>query len=89
MIGFGAVLGFGFGSGVLLVLLGCALLVVGVVMVIAWAIGRTGQPAQLASVHGPQIVNQDAVEVLGLRFARGEMTADEYTAAKQTLEAQR
>jgi uncharacterized membrane protein len=89
MMGFGAGLGFGFGSGGLLVLLGCALLVVGVVMVIAWAIGRTGQPAQLASVQGPQIVNQDAVEVLGLRFARGEMTADEYTAAKQTLEAQR
>ena len=89
MMGFGAGLGFGFGSGGLLVLLGCVLLAVGVVIVIALAIGRIGRPAQAVPVQGPQQVNQGAVEVLGLRFARGEMTADEYTAAKQILEAQR
>lgn len=89
MMGYGPGLGSGFGFGGLLALLGCLLLVVGVVVLIAWAIGRIGQPAQAASVQGSQHVNQGAVEVLGLRFARGEITADEYTAAKQTLEAQR
>jgi uncharacterized membrane protein len=87
MMGYGAGLGFGYGG--LLALIGCALLVVGVVVLIAWAIGRVGRPTQAASVQGPLPASQDAVEVLRLRFARGEMTADEYTAAKQTLEAQR
>lgn len=87
MMGYGAGLGFGYGG--LLALLGCVLLVVGVVVLIAWAIGRIGQPAPAASVKAQPPASQDAVEVLRIRFARGEMTADEYTAAKQTLEAQR
>lgn len=87
MMGYGAGLGFGFGG--LLALLGCVLLVVGVVVLIAWAIGRIGQPTQASWVQGLPPASQDAVEVLRLRFARGEMTADEFLAAKQTLEAQR
>lgn len=87
MMGYGAGLGFGFGG--LLALLGCIFLVVGVVVLIAWAIGRIGQPMQATSVQAPPPGSQDAVEVLRLRFARGEMTADEYLAAKQTLEAGR
>lgn len=86
-MGYSAGLGFGFGG--LLALLGCILLVVGIVVLIAWAIGRIGQPTQAASAQAPLPASQDAVEVLRLRFARGEMTADEYLAAKQTLEAQR
>jgi uncharacterized membrane protein len=85
MIGYGAGLGFGFGG--LFALLGCILLVVGVVVLIAWAIGRIGQPAQGVQPTAPRPAAQDAVEVLRLRFARGEMTADEYLAAKQVLEA--
>ncbi|MCJ7709738.1 MAG: hypothetical protein MUQ32_02805 [Chloroflexi bacterium] len=92
MIGYGAGLGFGFGG--LLALLGCVLLVVGVVVLIAWAVDRIGRTPQGAQPQGaqpqaPRPGEQDAVEVLRLRFARGEMTADEYIAAKQTLEAGR
>jgi uncharacterized membrane protein len=87
MIGYGAGLGFGFGG--LLALLGCVLLVVGVVVLIAWAFGKVGLGANAAQVPAPRPTTQDAVEVLRLRFARGEMTADEYLAAKQTLEATR
>ena len=87
MIGYGAGLGFGFGG--LLALLGCVLLVVGVVVLIAWAIGRTGHGTSAAQVPAPQPVTGDAAEVLRLRFARGEITTDEFLAAKQTLEAQR
>ena len=44
MMGYGAGLGFGFGG--LLALLGCIALVVGIVVLIAWALGRIGKPAQ-------------------------------------------
>jgi uncharacterized membrane protein len=90
MMDYGAGPGFGFGG--LLALLGCALLVVGFVVLVAWAVGRLGQHAPVAGVAGPQSPGQtaaDAVEVLRLRFARGEMSAEEYAAAKQVLEAGR
>ena len=87
MMGYGAELGFGFGGP--LVLLGCILLVVGIVVLIAWAMGRAGHTNPAAQVHAPRSTDDDAVEVLRVRFARGEMTADEFLAAKQTLEAQR
>jgi uncharacterized membrane protein len=90
MMGYGAGLGFGFGG--LLALLGCILLVVGIVVLVAWAVGRLAVPAP-AQVAGqpqaPRPVTADAVEVLRVRFARGEMTAEEYVAAKQVLEAGR
>jgi uncharacterized membrane protein len=87
MMGFGAGLGFGFGG--ILALLGCVLVLAGIVVLVAWAIGRVGgpTPATQAQVPGPPA--NDALEILRLRFARGEMTADEYTAARQVLEAGR
>ncbi len=87
MMGYGAGLGFGFGW--LLALLGCIALVVGIVVLIAWALGRTGKPAQGVAPTASPPATQDAVEVLRLRFARGEMTADEYLAAKKVLEDER
>lgn len=82
MMGYGA--GLGFGVGGLLTMLGGILLVIGLVVLIVWAVGRVGQPAA-----GGQPAGQDAAEVLRLRFARGEMTADEYKAATELLEARR
>ena len=87
MMGYGAGLGFGFGG--FLALLGCALLVVGIVVLIVWAVGRNGQGSSTAQVQAPRPSSDDAIEVLRVRFARGEMTADEYLAARNTLEAQR
>jgi uncharacterized membrane protein len=90
MMGYGAGLGFGFGG--LLALLGCILLVVGIVVLVAWAVGRNGKagPAsQITGAQAPRPATADAVEVLRVRFARGEMTADEFAAAKQVLEAGR
>lgn len=87
MMGYGAGLGFGFGG--LLALLGCILLVVGAVALIAWAIGKIGQPSQADRAATARPATEDALQVLGLRFARGEVTADEYAAAKQTLKAER
>jgi putative membrane protein len=87
MMGYGA--GLGFGVGGLLALLGCALLVVGVVVLVMWAVGRSGQVAPVAIGQAPGRSAADAIEVLRQRFARGEITADEFTAAKQVLEADR
>ena len=87
MMGYGAGLGFGFGG--LLALLGCVLLVVGVVVLVVWAVGRSGQGAQVAPGQASGRSAPDAIEVLRQRFARGEITAEEFTAAKQVLEADR
>lgn len=87
MMGYGAGLGFGFGG--LLALLGFVLLVVGVVVLIAWALGQIGHGTPVTHVQAQPPAADDAVEVLRVRFARGELTAEEFTAAKMTLEAQR
>ena len=87
MMGYGA--GFGLGYGGLLGLLGCALLVVGVVVLVVWAVSRSGQGTQVAPGHASGRTTPDAIEVLRQRFARGELSADEFTAAKQLLEAGR
>jgi putative membrane protein len=87
MMGYGAGLGFGFGG--LLMMLGWVLLVVGLVVVAAWAIGKVGNSGPASTGDAPRAASSDAVEVLRLRFARGEMTAEEYQAAKQTLEGER
>ncbi len=86
MMGYGA--GLGFGVGGWLVFLGCALLIVGVVVLIAWLIGRTGPSGQQQHT-APRPAGQDAQEILRLRFARGEISKDDYLAARQTLDADR
>ena len=87
MMGYGA--GLGFGLGGVFTLLGCVLLVVGAVVLVAWAIGRIGQGGQPTRVQAPPPAAEVAAEVLRMRFARGEMTADEYVAANEILEAKR
>jgi uncharacterized membrane protein len=87
MMGYGAGLGFGFGGW--LALLGCVLLVVGAILVIAWAIGKVGQDGRGGQAEALQPATDGALEVLRVRFARGDITADEYLAARQTLEAGR
>jgi len=87
MMGYGAGLGFGLGGW--LVFLGCALLVVGAVLLIAWAVARVAGPAGGSPQQAAMTTAPDAVELLRQRFARGEMTADEFAAAKKVLEAGR
>lgn len=87
MMGYGAGLGFGFGGW--LVMLGFLVLVVGAIVLIAWAVGRGAQAGGVSQLPPPRPAGQDATEVLRLRFARGEITEDQYKAAKATLEADR
>ncbi len=83
MYGFGGGLGFGIGGW--LGMLGMIALVIGVILLIAWLVGRAG-PATQPEARAAQPAGHDALELLRLRFARGEITEDEYRAAKQVLE---
>ena len=83
MMGYGAGLGFGFGW---LWMLGFMLLVVGIVVLIAWLVGRNAHASQPTATRP---AGQEAVEALQLRFARGEISRDEYLAVKQALEMER
>ena len=95
MMGYGTGLGLGFGLGGWVMMLGGLAVVVGLVLLIAWAVGRVGGtsattptfPGQgFAPMAGRQ-APPDAMEILRLRLARGEISAEEFAATKQTLEA--
>lgn len=85
MMGYGT--GVGFGLGGWLGMLGMIIVVVGVVLLIAWLVGRVAPATQMQPPVGKS--GQDAFELLRMRFARGEITQDEYRAAKQVLEEAR
>src|SRR5512135_2212362 len=86
VMGYGAGLGFGIGGW--LAMIGMVILVVGVVVLIAWLAARGGAATQPAA-PAPRPAGQDALDLLSLRFARGEISTDEYVAAKQVLEGGR
>jgi putative membrane protein len=56
------------------------LLVIGLVVLIVWAVSRSRHGV---SSSGPDRV--DALEILRLRFARGEITEAEFVQAKKVL----
>lgn len=89
MMGYGAGLGLGFGWGGLLTALGCVLLVVGLVVLAVWALGRFGTAASTAGQGLAMPAAPDAMDVLRMRLAHGEITTEEFAAAKQALEAGR
>ncbi len=84
MMGYGTGLGFGIGGW--LGMLGFVLLIVGVVVLVAWLVRRTEPGSQPSSSRQE---GQDALEILRVRFAKGEITRDEYLATRQTLEGDR
>jgi len=84
MMGYGT--GFGFGFGGLLWLLGCLLLIVGLVVLVAWAVSRATTQDRAAK---PPVERTEALEVLRARFARGEINEAEYTQAANVLRSDR
>ena len=83
MMGYGGGLGFGLAGW--LGMIGMVVLVIGVILLIAWLVGRGGSAAPAAPPAG-QSAGHDALQLLQMRFARGEITEDEYRSAKQVLE---
>lgn len=83
MMGYGT--GVGLGLGGWLGMLGMIVVVIGVVLLIAWLVGRVA-PATQAQPPAGQSTGHDAFELLRMRFARGEITEAEYRSARQVLE---
>jgi putative membrane protein len=83
MMGFGNGLGAGFGGG--LWVLGCVLLVVGLVALVAWAVSRATTHDHAMKV--PE--RSEALEILRARFARGEINEADYTLAANVLRTDR
>lgn len=83
MYGFGS--GIGFGLGGWLGMLGMIALVVGAIVLVVWLVGRVAPAAQRQPPMS-QPMGQDALELLRMRYARGEITEAEFRAAKQVLE---
>ena len=77
--------GVGFGLGGWLGMLGMIVLGIGGVVLIAWLVGRVARATQAQLPAGPP-AGHDALELLRMRFARGEISEDEYRSAKQVLE---
>jgi putative membrane protein len=84
MMGYGA--GLGFGLGGMLWVLGCILLIVGLVALVAWAVSRA-----TAHDRGPAAPHEgtEALDILRARFARGEISEAEYTQAANVLRSAR
>jgi Predicted membrane protein len=80
---------WGYGGGLALAgwlgMIGMVVLVIGVIVLIVWLVTRAGATGTAQGVAA-RPAGQDALEVLRMRFARGELTDEEYRAAKKVLE---
>jgi putative membrane protein len=72
--------GAGFDAAGLLWSLVAILLVIGLVVLIVWAVSRSTHGVSSASAD-----RVDALEILRVRFARGEITEAEFVQAKKAL----
>ncbi len=78
-----------YGVGGWLGMLGFMLLVAAAIIAFVWMMGRTAPDAGVGPTPAPRPSGEDAAEVLRVRFAKGEMTREEYLAAKKTLDETR
>ncbi len=81
--------GWAFGLGGWLMMIGWIVIVVAVIAVVAWLVSRAAPATQPQLPNATPGANPDALELLKMRFARGEISQDEYVAARQVLEDRR
>jgi len=84
MMGYGTGLGLGFGG--MFWMVGFVLVIVGLVVLVAWAVSRSASRADGAAAP---IARDDALDILRARFARGEISEAEYTQAASVLRSER
>ncbi len=81
MMGWGGYGGFGMGMGIvggLFMLLFWGLIIVGLVLVVRWLWGQTRHGTGPGAIEAP-------LDILKRRYARGEITKEEYDRMKQDL----
>jgi putative membrane protein len=71
----------GFGGGIMM-LFGIIVFIVGIVFIFRWL---TFMPRHINEFHKSSIENSEALEILKIRFARGEITSEEYERMKKEL----
>ena len=75
-------MGYGYGWAGGLLMLGGLLLVIGIIVLVVWLVARTA-PAGRPPAQDPARPTPN--EILRERFARGEITAQEFEDAKKVL----
>jgi uncharacterized membrane protein len=90
MMGYGAGLGFGLGGW--LMMFGGLAVMAGLILLVVWALSRA-DGSHAAQPSSPQVrpaaEQPDAMDVLRMRLARGEVTVEDFASARQALEAGR
>jgi putative membrane protein len=66
---------------------GWLVFVVGLVLFVVWLIRATARPVPAAPASAPPHA-ETPLEILARRFAAGEITADEYTKARELLQGE-
>ncbi len=74
--------GWDMGSGGGFWLIGGLLVIVGLVILVVWAVNRSSSRGQSSP---PSSDGSNALDILRERFARGEITEQEFEQAKKTL----
>lgn len=77
----------GWGLGGLLIALGVLAVLIGVILLVVWAVSRTSGGGRSGGGPGPSTgpAPDQALAILRERFARGEITEAEYEHARQVL----
>jgi putative membrane protein len=85
--GFGGMMGGGLGwVGMLIGLVVTIAVIVGVIVLVVWLVRRTSKSAPVSVV--PTAPNQAAKDIASARYARGEITREEYQQILTDLSAQ-
>ena len=79
--GRGLVLGIGGAFGLMFMLLFLVLIVVAIIYLVRWA-NREGEPF---GISGPPAGRESALDILNKRYARGEITKEQYEQMKKDL----
>ena len=80
---------YGYGFGYLWMIIGTVITLIvlgGLVWLIVWAVRRTGNSSNNAYQGGSAASPQTAREILDQRYARGEITREQYQQMKQDLD---
>ncbi|MCF7929807.1 MAG: SHOCT domain-containing protein [Spirochaetales bacterium] len=78
--GWGSGMGWGFGGGIISLLV-IAIVIAGIIFLVRWLAQQSGDSAS----HHSQVFGKNAKDILDERYARGEISRDEYHEMKSEI----